>query len=90
MSLYGVMRTSASGMAAQASRISGVAENVANANTPGYSRQVLTVQQIIRTHKRIPLRNLVAMKDYPPDMQEKATETVLQQAEVLSEGWAGE
>jgi flagellar hook protein FlgE len=36
MSLYGVMRTSASGMAAQASRISGVAENVANANTTGY------------------------------------------------------
>lgn len=36
MSLYGVMRTSASGMAAQASRISGVAENVANANTSGY------------------------------------------------------
>jgi flagellar hook protein FlgE len=36
MSLYGVMRTSASGMAAQASRISGVAENVANSNTTGY------------------------------------------------------
>ena len=36
MSLYGVMRTSASGMAAQASRISGVADNVANANTTGY------------------------------------------------------
>jgi flagellar hook protein FlgE len=36
MSLYGVMRTSTSGMAAQASRISTVAENVANANTVGY------------------------------------------------------
>lgn len=24
---------------------------------------------------------------YPPDMQEKATQTVLEQAEVLSEGW---
>lgn len=36
MSLYGVMRTSASGMAAQASRISGVSENVANSNTTGY------------------------------------------------------
>ncbi len=36
MSLYGVMRTSASGMAAQASRISTVAENVANSNTTGY------------------------------------------------------
>ena len=36
MSLYGVMRSSASGMSAQASRISGVAENVANSNTTGY------------------------------------------------------
>ena len=36
MSLYGVMRTSTSGMNAQASRISAVAENVANANTTGY------------------------------------------------------
>jgi len=25
---------------------------------------------------------------YPPDLQEKATQTVLEQAEVLSEGWA--
>lgn len=36
-------------------------------------RQVLTCQQIIRTSKRIPLRNLVAMKDYPPDMQDVLT-----------------
>lgn len=26
---------------------------------------------------------------YPPDKQEQATQTVLTQAEVLSEGWAG-
>jgi flagellar hook protein FlgE len=36
MSLYGAMRTSTSGMAAQSSRISALAENVANANTTGY------------------------------------------------------
>ena len=36
MSLYGVMRTSTSGMNAQSTRISAVAENVANANTNGY------------------------------------------------------
>ena len=36
MSLYGLMRTSASGMAAQASRISAVADNVANSSTTGY------------------------------------------------------
>ncbi|MDE2741167.1 MAG: DUF3387 domain-containing protein [Gemmatimonadota bacterium] len=26
---------------------------------------------------------------YPPDKQEQATQTVLEQAEALSEGWAG-
>lgn len=36
MSLYGVMRTGTSGMNAQASRLSAVADNVANVNTTGY------------------------------------------------------
>lgn len=36
MSLYGVMRTGASGMNAQATRLSAVADNVANVNTTGY------------------------------------------------------
>lgn len=36
MSLYGIMRTGVSGMSAQASRLSTVAENVANVNTTGY------------------------------------------------------
>lgn len=38
MSLYGTMRTSASGMAAQSSRLGTVADNIANANTTGYKR----------------------------------------------------
>ncbi len=36
MSLYGVMRTGASGMNAQTTRLSTVADNVANVNTTGY------------------------------------------------------
>jgi flagellar hook protein FlgE len=36
MSLYGVMRTGASGMNAQANRLSTVADNIANVNTTGY------------------------------------------------------
>jgi len=36
MSLYGLMRTSVSGMGAQAQRLATVADNVANANTTGY------------------------------------------------------
>lgn len=38
MSLYSVMRTSVSGMSAQANRLATVADNVANVNTTGYKR----------------------------------------------------
>jgi flagellar hook protein FlgE len=38
MGLYGMMRTSASGMAAQANRLSTVADNIANTGTTGYKR----------------------------------------------------
>lgn len=38
MSLYGMMRTGASGMAAQASRLGTVADNIANMSTAGYKR----------------------------------------------------
>lgn len=38
MGLYGMMRTSVSGMAAQANRLGAISDNVANSNTPGYKR----------------------------------------------------
>ncbi len=38
MSLYGIMRTSTSGMSAQAGRLATVADNIANVNTTGYKR----------------------------------------------------
>ena len=38
MSLYGVMRTGVSGMAAQSNKLSTVADNIANVNTTGYKR----------------------------------------------------
>ncbi|WP_394690763.1 flagellar hook protein FlgE [Hoeflea sp.] len=38
MSLYGMMRTGASGMNAQANRLGTVADNMANANTTGYKK----------------------------------------------------
>ena len=34
------------------------------------------------------VRRILRKHGYPPDKQEKATLTVLEQAEVLSEGWA--
>jgi len=39
MSLYGMMRTSVSGMNAQANRLSTVADNIANSSTVGYKRE---------------------------------------------------
>ena len=38
MGLYGMMRTSVSGMAAQSNRLGTVADNIANSSTPGYKR----------------------------------------------------
>lgn len=38
MSLYGVMRTGVSGMGAQSSKLSTVADNIANSSTTGYKR----------------------------------------------------
>ena len=38
MSLFGMMRTSVSGMQAQANRLSAVSDNIANADTTGYKR----------------------------------------------------
>lgn len=38
MSLYGMMRTGVSGMAAQANKLSTVADNIANSSTTGYKR----------------------------------------------------
>ena len=41
MSLFGVMRTSVSGLAAQAGRLAAVADNVANTGTIGYKRSTV-------------------------------------------------
>jgi len=38
MGLYGMMRTSVSGMGAQANRLGSISDNVANSNTPGYKK----------------------------------------------------
>ncbi len=34
------------------------------------------------------MKRILRKYGYPPDKQEKAVKTVLEQAEVLSEGWA--
>ena len=47
-----------------------------------------TLRENVRAHLRVLVRHILRRHGYPPDKQEKATQTVLEQAEVLSEGWA--
>jgi len=47
-----------------------------------------TVRDNVRAQLRVIVKRILRKYGYPPDKQEKATQTVLQQAEVLSEMWA--
>lgn len=39
---------------------------------------------------RVYIKRLLKKYDYPPDKQERATKTVLEQAELLARDWTGE
>ena len=47
-----------------------------------------TLRENVRAHLRRLVRRVLRKHGYPPDKQEKATLTVLEQAETLSAGWA--
>ncbi len=47
-----------------------------------------TVKESVRAKLRTSVKRLLRKYDYPPDKQEKATITVLQQAELLCKDWA--
>ena len=47
-----------------------------------------TLRENVRARLRAFVRRILRRHGYPPDKQKKATQTVLEQAEVLSEGWA--
>ena len=47
-----------------------------------------TVRENVRAHLRVLVKRILRKYGYPPDKQEKATQTVLEQAEVLSHAWA--
>jgi type I restriction enzyme R subunit len=47
-----------------------------------------TMRDNVRAQLRVYVKRILRKYGYPPDKQEKATQTVLEQAEVLSEGWA--
>jgi type I restriction enzyme, R subunit len=47
-----------------------------------------TIRENVRAQLRVLVKRILRKHGYPPDKQEKATQTVLEQAEVLSEIWA--
>ena len=47
-----------------------------------------TVRENVRANLRVIIKRILRKYGYPPDKQEKATQTVLEQAEVLSGEWA--
>ena len=47
-----------------------------------------TLRENVRANLRRLVRRILRRHGYPPDRQEKATQTVLEQAEALSAGWA--
>jgi len=47
-----------------------------------------TVRENVRANLRVLVKRVLRKYGYPPDKQEKATQTVLEQAEALSEEWA--
>ena len=47
-----------------------------------------TIRETTRARLRVLVRRMLRKYGYPPDLQVKAIQTVLEQAEVLSEGWA--
>jgi type I restriction enzyme, R subunit len=49
-----------------------------------------TLRENVRAQLRVLVKRILRKHGYPPDKQEKATQTVLEQAAVLSAGWAAE
>ncbi len=47
-----------------------------------------TQRENVQAKLRVIVKRILKKHGYPPDMQERATQTVLEQAEVLSESWA--
>ena len=48
-----------------------------------------TMKESVRARLRVYVRRTLNKHGYPPDKQKKATETVIQQAELIGEKWAG-
>ncbi len=51
-------------------------------------RYGLPASEAVRARLRVLVKRVLRKHDYPPDRQDSATRTVLEQAEVLCVGWA--
>ena len=49
-----------------------------------------TIRENVRANLRVLVKRVLRKYGYPPDKQEKATRTVMEQAEVLADGWIAE
>ena len=47
-----------------------------------------TIRENVRAQLRVLVKRILRKYGYPPDKQEKATQTVLEQAALLADGWA--
>ena len=47
-----------------------------------------TMRENVRAHLRVLVKRILRKYGYPPDLEEKATATVLEQAALLSAEWA--
>jgi len=47
-----------------------------------------TLRENVRAQLRVIVKRILRKYGYPPDKQERATQTVLEQAALLSQGWA--
>jgi type I restriction enzyme R subunit len=64
---------------------------IARALTESVRRNVSidwTVRENVRAQMRVRVKRILRTYGYPPDKQEHATQTVIEQAEVLSQAWA--
>jgi type I restriction enzyme R subunit len=48
-----------------------------------------TVRETVRAKLRVMVKRILRRHGYSPDKQEKATRTVLEQAELIAKDWAG-
>ena len=48
-----------------------------------------TQRESVQAEIRLKVKKILRKYGYPPDKQEKATQTVLEQAEIVAKDWAG-